>query len=158
MNFSIPKNFWRSRISARRSRASVFHVKSKNMLFLMFMQNILHWRAQERARKCARAKNFFRIVKCMKFATFYVFEIFSYLLNWLLWMALKCLIFFKKKLIFLENFQNLKIFEKKWNFKKNFQTSKCSKKFAFWVMNKQKKLQRDFLTNFTILKNFWRAR
>ena len=71
-----------------------------------------------------------------------------------LWNVCFFLNFFKKKLIFLENFQNLKIFEKKWNFKKIFQTSKCSKKFAFWVMIKQKKLQRDFLTNFTILKKF----
>ena len=60
-------------------------------------------------------------------------------------------------LIFFENYQKfLKFwkFSKKSNFRKNFQTSKCSKKFAFWVMIKQKKLQRDFLTNFTILKKF----
>ena len=57
--------------------------------------------------------------------------------------------------IFSWNFlKNLKIFKNFWNFensrknrvfKKKFQTSKCSKKFAFWVMIKQKKLQRDFL-------------
>ena len=123
----------------------------------MFMQNILHWRAQERARKCARAKNFFWIVKCMKFATFYVFEIFLYLLNWLLWMAMKCvcfLQFFKKNLIFFGKFSKFENFQKNRIFKKKFQTSNCSKKFAFWVMTKQKNLQRDFIINFTIPKKF----
>ena len=149
MDFTILKNFL--------ARASVFHAKSKKVLFLMFMQNILHWRAQERARKCARAKKIFRIVKCMKFATFYVFEIFSYRLNWLLWMALKCVLFFeffKKKLIFLQNFQILKILRKNRIFKKKIQTSNCSKKFAFWVMTKQKNLQRDFIIKITFPKKF----
>ena len=129
MNFTIPKKIlacahFRARSGAR---ASVFHVKSKNVLFLMFMQNILHWRAPDRARKCARAKHFFRIVKFMKFPTFYVFWIFSYLLNWFLWMALKCVVFSRKIRFFMENFQKfLKFwkFSKKSNFQKKISNSK----------------------------------
>ena len=36
--------------------------------------------------------------------------------------------------------------------KKKIQTSNCSKKFAFWVMTKQKKLQRDFIMKITFAK------
>ena len=149
---------FRARSCARQYR--IFYINIKNSTSWDFAWKT-DARAQERARKCARTKKFFRIVKFMKFATFYVFEIFSYRLNWLLWMALKCVLFFeffKKKLIFLENFQNLKIFEKKWNFKKKFQTLNCSKKFAFWVMTKQKNLQRNFIIKITFpKKNLARA-
>ena len=88
----------------------------------------------QRARKCARAKIFFWIVKCMKFTTFYVFEIFLYLLNWLLWMAMKCLFFFnfsKKIWFFLENFQNLKIFKKIEFSRKNFKLQIALKNLLF---------------------------
>ena len=124
------------------------------------MQNILHWRAQERARKCARAINFFRIVKCMKFATFYVFEIFSYLLNWLLWMALKCVLFlnfFKKNLIFLENFQILKIFEKIEFLKKFFKLQIALKNslFKLWT---NKKIATRFFDKFYDSKKIFGAR
>ena len=58
----------------------------------------------------------------------------------------------QKKFEIFQNFQIFKIFEKKWNFQKNFQTSNCSKKFAFWVMTKQKNLQRDFIMKITFPK------
>ena len=48
-------------------------------------------------------------------------------------------------------FQN---FWKKSNFQKKIQTSNCSKKFAFWVMTKQKNLQRDFIMKITFPKKF----
>ena len=49
-------------------------------------------------------------------------------------------------------------FWKKLNFQKNYQISNSSKNFAFWAMNKPRNLQRDFLTNYTFIKKFWRAR
>ena len=62
--------------------------------------------------------------------------------------------FFNEKFqFFLKNsqiFKIFKIFEKNRILKKKFQISKCSKKFVFGVMTKQKKLQRDFALNFTI--------
>ena len=70
-------------------------------------------------------------------------------------MPLKFVFFHENFDFFLENYQNFqifKIFEKNRIFKKIYQTSKCSKKFAFWVMIKQKKLQRDFVTKITIVK------
>ena len=54
-----------------------------------------------------------------------------------------------KKKFFSKNFRFFKfwkIFGKKLNFQKNYQISNSSKNFAFWAMNKPKKLQRDFLT------------
>ena len=60
-----------------------------------------------------------------------------------------------KKKVFFEKFWNfriLKIFLKKVEFSKNYQISNSSKNFAFWAMNKPKKLQRDFLTNYTFIK------
>ena len=70
-------------------------------------------------------------------------------------MPLKFVFFHENFDFFLENFQNFqifKIFEKNRIFKKNYQTSNCSKKIAFWVMIKQKKLQRDFVTKIKIVK------
>ena len=50
--------------------------------------------------------------------------------------------FFSKK---FEIFEFWNFFWKKLNFQKNYQISNSSKNFAFWAMNKPKKLQRDFL-------------
>ena len=58
----------------------------------------------------------------------------------------------KKKIENFQNFQIFKIFGKNRIFKKKFQTSNCSKKFAFWVMTKQKNLQRDFIMKITFPK------
>ena len=86
---------------------------------------------------------------------------YSYLLNWLLWTYLKCMHFHEKKSFFrkilkFSNFKKKKL--KKVQFSKNYQISNSSKNFAFWAMNKPKKLQRDFLTNYTFIKKNWRAR
>ena len=63
--------------------------------------------------------------------------------------------FFSKN---FEIFEFWNFFWKKLNFQKNYQISNSSKNFAFWAMNKPKKLQRDFLTNYTFIKKNWRAR
>ena len=109
---ALPRAVWRARIC--------FPYKIQKCAIFDVYENILHWRAPDSARKCARAQNVFRIVKFMKFPTFYVFWIFSYLLNWFLWMALKCVVFSRKIRFFLENFQK---FLKFWKFSKksNFQ-------------------------------------
>ena len=64
--------------------------------------------------------------------------------------------FFHEKFQFFfekfSDFQNSQNFWKKSNFEKKCQTSKCSKKFVFWVMTKQKKLQRDFIIKITFPK------
>ena len=86
---------------------------------------------------------------------------YSYLLNWLLWTYLKCMHFHEKKTFFSKSFEIFEFwnfFWKKLNFQKNYQISNSSKNFAFWAMNKPKKLQRDFLTNYTFIKKIWRAR
>ena len=60
-----------------------------------------------------------------------------------------------KKKFFSKNFEIFEFwnfFWKKLNFQKNYQISNSSKNFAFWAMNKPKKLQRDFLTNYTFIK------
>ena len=65
----------------------------------------------------------------------------------------------QKKIENFQKFQIYKIFGKNRIFKKKFQTSNCSKKFAFWVMTKQKKNCNEILSwrlHFQI--NFWRAR
>ena len=45
----------------------------------------------------------------------------------------------------MKNFQNFENFRKNWVFEKKVQTLNCFKIFVFWVMTKEKKLQRDFL-------------
>ena len=63
--------------------------------------------------------------------------------------------FSRKKTFFSKNFEIFEFwnfFWKKLNFQKNYQISNSSKNFAFWAMNKPKKLQRDFLTNYTFIK------
>ena len=59
----------------------------------------------------------------------------------------------KKKWNF-SKFSNFQNFWKKSNFQKKFQSSNCSKKFAFWVMTKQKNLQRDFIMKITFPKKY----
>ena len=72
------KNFWRARTSARGARRLSYHCeKSKIIDFWYRWQNIL----SARARKCARAKTFFRIEKFMKFYISYILFIFLYHLN-----------------------------------------------------------------------------
>ena len=66
-----------------------------------------------------------------------------------------------KKTFFSKNFEISefwKVFWKKLNFQKNYQISNSSKNFVFWAMNKPKKLQRDFLTNYTFIKKKFGAR
>ena len=60
----------------------------------------------------------------------------------------------QKKIENFQNFSNFKIFGKNRIFKKKIQTSNCSKKFAFWVMTKQKNLQRDFIMKITFPKKY----
>ena len=81
-----------------RARSEYSATYAKNRWFLTFHSDMKV--GARRARKCARAKIFFRIEKFMKFATFYVFWIFSYLLNWLMWVPLKCVFFFQKIWVF----------------------------------------------------------
>ena len=104
-------------IFGARARSEYSTTYAKNPWFLSFHSDVRV--GARRARKCARAKNFFRIEKFMKFATFYVFWMFSYLLNWLMWVPLKC-VFFQKNLIFFgkfSKFSNFPIFWKKSNLK-----------------------------------------
>ena len=59
-----------------------------------------------------------------------------------------------KKIQIFEDFEKFENFWKKVEFQKKIQTSNCSKKFAFWVMTAQKKLQRNFIIKITFLKKF----
>ena len=63
-----------------------------------------------------------------------------------------------KKIWNFSKFSKSKIFWKKLNFRKKFQTSNCSKKFAYWVMTKQKNLQRDFIMKIKFPKKTFCAR
>ena len=155
-------------IHGPRNTLSDCHFKNcRDVARILGRKNIILKKCFTRAHFLARAHFYGRIFYCAR-QTFFQYDILwsmLYILG-----ILKILIYFqfsvvdafeywvflwknpKKKII--KNFQIFKIFGKNRIFKKKFQTSNCSKKFAFWVMTKQKKLQRDFIMKITFLKKF----
>ena len=135
MNFSILKKFlarahFRARSCARQCKIFCINIKNSALA-----------RAGACAEMCAR-RNFFQNRK--------VHEICYLLCIWNIFISIELIIvdgfemcaffeFFQEKFDFFGKFSNFENFRKNRIFEKIFQTSKCSKKFAFWVMIKQKK-------------------